>query len=103
MSWPSWRARPSTRFVRLYHRLALRAEPTRWANSYRQYGERDLLRLLQVRRLAETGVPLFRIGQVGAGGDGGRDPLGKLDDELTASIERLRRARADIAAILRDA
>lgn len=89
--------------IRHYHRLGLLAEPARRPNGYKRYGERDLLRLLRVRRLAELGVPLSLIGQVGAGGEGGQRGLRELDGELAASIERLRRARDDISAILRDA
>lgn len=88
--------------IRHYHRLGLLAEPRRRPNGYKQYDERDLLRLLRITRLAKVGVPLSRIGQVGAGGDGGQDALRELDDELAARIERLRRARADISAIVRD-
>ncbi|WP_193607804.1 MerR family transcriptional regulator [Nocardioides lijunqiniae] len=86
--------------IRHYHRLGLLAEPRRLPNGYKQYGERDLLRLLEVRRLAELGVPLSRIGQVGARGEGGQDALRELDAELAAGVERLLRARADISAIL---
>lgn len=88
--------------VRHYHRLGLLEEPERRYNGYKQYEVRDLVRLLRIRRLADLGVPLSRIGQFSEGGDGTADALRDLEAELAASIERLQQARDDIAAILRD-
>ncbi|WP_114561283.1 MerR family transcriptional regulator [Desertihabitans aurantiacus] len=88
--------------VRHYHRIGLLEEPGRHWNGYKQYGVRDLVRLLRIRRLAELGVPLSAVGEVGAGCDGAPEALRALDAELTASIERWQRARSAIAAILRD-
>lgn len=88
--------------IRHYHRLGLLDEPERRYNGYKQYGVRDLVRLLRIRRLTDLGVPLSRIGEVGAGSESAPDALRELDAELAASIERLQQARADIAAILRD-
>jgi len=48
--------------VRHYHRLGLVDEPHRDSSDYRRYGSAELTRLLQVRTLAEAGVPLARIG-----------------------------------------
>lgn len=47
--------------IRHYHRLGLVDEPRRDASGYRRYGSPDLLRLVQVRTLAENGVPLSEI------------------------------------------
>lgn len=47
--------------VRHYHRLGLVAEPDRDTSGYRRYGSADLFRLVQVRTLAEAGVPLAEI------------------------------------------
>lgn len=88
--------------IRHYHRLGLLVEPERRYNGYKQYGVPHLVRLLRIRRLADLGVPLSRVGEVEAGGESTPDALRALDAELAASIRRLRRARADIAAILRD-
>ena len=48
--------------VRHYHRLGLLDEPRRDSSGYRRYGAAQLLRLAQVRTLAEAGVPLAEIG-----------------------------------------
>ncbi|MFD1714234.1 MerR family transcriptional regulator [Amnibacterium flavum] len=86
--------------VRHYHRTGLLAEPDRMSNGYKQYQVRHLVRLLQIRRLRELGVPLEQIEQVGASGDASADALRAIDADLGASIERLQRARAEIRAIL---
>jgi DNA-binding transcriptional MerR regulator len=87
--------------VRHYHRVGLLDEPERRYNGYKQYGASHLVRLLQIRRLRDLGVPLAQIEAVGASGD--RDPAAALlaiDADLAASIERMQRARAEIRAIL---
>ncbi|WP_214318123.1 MerR family transcriptional regulator [Nonomuraea sediminis] len=48
--------------IRHYHRLGLVDEPRRDSSGYRRYGSSDLLRLVQIRTLAESGVPLSEIG-----------------------------------------
>lgn len=50
--------------VRHYHRLGLVTEPVRDSSGYRRYRSGDLLRLVQVRTLAEAGVPLAEIGDL---------------------------------------
>lgn len=87
--------------VRHYHRSGLLEQPERLSNGYKQYGARHLVRLLQIRRLRDLGVPLAQIEAVGSAG--GEDPsraLLAIDAELAASIERLQRARVEIRAIL---
>ncbi|WP_258724921.1 MerR family transcriptional regulator [Cellulomonas sp. NS3] len=87
--------------VRHYHRSGLLEEPERMSNGYKQYRARHLVRLLQIRRLRDLGVPLTQIEAVGAGG--GASPaqaLLAIDAGLAESIERLQRARAEIRAIL---
>lgn len=87
--------------VRHYHRLGLLPEPERRYNGYKQYGVGHLVQLLRIRRLVDLGLPLA---QISALDDGGRDQelLREVDAELVASIERVQRARASIAAILRE-
>jgi DNA-binding transcriptional MerR regulator len=50
--------------VRHYHRLGLVDEPRRDPSGYRRYTSTDLHRLVQVRTLAEAGVPLAKIGDL---------------------------------------
>jgi DNA-binding transcriptional MerR regulator len=88
--------------VRHYHRLGLLPEPERRHNGYKEYGARDLVCLLRIRRLADLGVPLSQIGDVSGGGDADHEMLRELDAELAAQIERLTKARAEIADIVRD-
>lgn len=88
--------------VRHYHRLGILNEPGRRYNGYKQYGVRDLVRLLRIRRLGELSVPLSRIDQLRARGESTPDALSELDSELERKIERLRRARADIATLIRE-
>jgi len=48
--------------IRHYHKLGLLAEPGRDGSGYRRYGSDDLLRLVRLRTLATSGVPLAEIG-----------------------------------------
>ncbi|GGA54485.1 transcriptional regulator, MerR family protein [Pseudoclavibacter endophyticus] len=86
--------------VRHYHRSGVLEEPERMSNGYKQYGARHLVRLLQIRRLRDLGVPLAQIESVGPGGDTPNEALLAIDADLAASIERLQRARAEIRAIV---
>jgi DNA-binding transcriptional MerR regulator len=87
--------------VRHYHRAGLLEEPERLSNGYKQYSARHLVRLLQIRRLRDIGVPLVQIEAVGsASGAIPAEALLAIDADLAASIERLQRARAEIRAIL---
>ncbi|GIF63887.1 transcriptional regulator, MerR family protein [Asanoa ishikariensis] len=88
--------------IRHYHRLHLLDEPDRRYNGYKKYGVPDLVCLLRIRRLAELGVPLSQIGEVGKSADGTPDALRRVDAELAGRIARLEKARSDIAAILRE-
>ncbi|WP_241992580.1 MerR family transcriptional regulator [Cryobacterium lactosi] len=87
--------------IRHYHSLGLLEAPERKYNGYKQYRVHHLVRLIQVRRIAELGVPLSHVradkdGVVVLGG------LQQLDQCVQEEIERLHRARSDMAAILRD-
>ncbi|KJQ52709.1 MerR family transcriptional regulator [Microbacterium sp. SA39] len=85
--------------VRHYHREGLLELPERTSNGYKQYTVRHLVRLLQIRRLRDLGVPLDRIDVVGDEGGAAMDALHAVDADLGLSIERLQRARAEIRAI----
>lgn len=86
--------------VRHYHRTGLLNEPTRRYNGYKQYGVFDLIRLLRIRRLSELGVPLSQIREICDGGAAAPDVLRQVDAGLASEIERLSKARSDIATIL---
>ncbi|WJL96621.1 MerR family transcriptional regulator [Microbacterium sp. ET2] len=86
--------------VRHYHRVGLLDQPERMSNGYKQYGVAHLVRLLQIRRLRDLGVPLEQIEKVGGAQESSADALAAIDADLARSIERLQRARAEIRAIL---
>ncbi|MDP9796113.1 DNA-binding transcriptional MerR regulator [Catenuloplanes nepalensis] len=88
--------------VRHYHRLGLLEAPERRSNGYKQYGVPHLVCLLRIRRLVELGVPLSEIGVARSNGDVPPEVLRRVDAQLAAEVERLQKARADIAVILRD-
>ncbi|MEU6783090.1 MerR family transcriptional regulator [Nonomuraea angiospora] len=88
--------------IRHYHRLGLLEEPERRYNGYKQYGVPHLVCLLRIRRLVELGVPLSEIGVARSNGDVPLEVLRQVDAQLAAEMERLRKARSDIAVILRD-
>jgi DNA-binding transcriptional MerR regulator len=96
------RAGTTVNTIRHYHRIGLLEEPERQHNGYKQYEVRHLVSLLRIRRLADLGVPLSQIGDVSAGADVAPETLRNLDGEIQESIARLEKARAGIAAILRD-
>ena len=83
--------------VRHYHRRGLLDEPPRAGNGYKQYGVDHLVRLLQIRRLRDLGVPLAEVRRTETGVGASPEILEALDAELVATIERAERARADIA------
>jgi len=86
--------------VRYYHQLGLLDEPARLTNGYKQYEVRHLVRLLQISRLTDLGVPLAQIESIGSSVDDPAGALHTIDAELAATIERLQRIRAGLAAIL---
>jgi len=86
--------------VRYYHQLGLLEEPSRLSNGYKQYEVQHLVRLLQITRLTDLGVPLAQIQAVGGAGDEPDAALRVLDSELEATIERLQRIRGELALIL---
>ncbi|GAA0962154.1 helix-turn-helix domain-containing protein [Frigoribacterium faeni] len=86
--------------VRYYHQLGLLDEPERLSNNYKQYEVRHLVRLLQITRLTELGVPLAQIESLGSSVDDPQAALRTIDAELAATIERLQRIRRELAAIL---
>jgi DNA-binding transcriptional MerR regulator len=88
--------------VRHYHAVGLLEAPDRRYNGDKQYRVRHLVRLIRVRRLVELGVPLSEVESSDGDGVTILGGLRQIDAKVGADIERLRRTRSDIAAILRD-
>ncbi|TFD92058.1 MerR family DNA-binding transcriptional regulator [Cryobacterium lactosi] len=86
--------------VRHYHKLGLLDEPDRLANGYKQYQVPHLVRLLQITRLADLGIPLGQIAPSDRADQAPDAALRLLDAELEAKVRRLRRIRHELAVIL---
>jgi DNA-binding transcriptional MerR regulator len=90
----------SLRAVRHYHQVGLLAEPERRTNGYKQYGVAHLVRLVRIKRLTDLGFSLPQIAAMGDTHDHPEEALRALEAELTATIERLQRARVELGIIL---
>ncbi|MDD7968253.1 MerR family transcriptional regulator [Actinomycetospora lemnae] len=88
------------RAVRHYHEVGLLEEPARRANGYKQYGVAHLVRVLRIKRLTDLGFSLAQIAEMGDTEEHPEQALRALDAELAATIERLQRARLELATIL---
>jgi DNA-binding transcriptional MerR regulator len=89
------------RAVRHYHEVGLLEEPERHSNGYKQYGVQHLVRVLQIKRLVDLGVPLAQVASMGRADKEPDEALRLLDADLETSISRLRQVRAELAVILR--
>lgn len=87
--------------IRHYHEIGLLDVPERTANGYKQYKVSHLLRLLQIKRLSDLGVPLSQVAAMERADEEPDEAIQVLDAELEATIERLNRVRAELAVILR--
>ncbi|NKZ01488.1 MerR family transcriptional regulator [Nocardiopsis alborubida] len=94
-------ANTTVKAVRYYHKIGLLDMPERTANGYKQYQVPHLVRLLQIRRLSDLGVPLSEVESMGRADEDPDEAIRVLDGELEATVERLNRVRAELAAILR--
>lgn len=86
--------------VRYYHQVGLLDEPERAGNGYKQYGVPHLVKLLQIKRLSDLGLPLAQIAALCGADADPDDAIRVLDAELAATIERLQRVRAELAVVL---
>ncbi|MET9327096.1 MerR family transcriptional regulator [Tsukamurella sp. NPDC003166] len=77
----------STRAIRHYHRIGIVAEPARESNGYRSYTLDDVVLVLRIRRLAETGMSLDEIADV-LDDDGHHRELDEVLAELDADLAR---------------
>ncbi|MDT0341973.1 MerR family transcriptional regulator [Streptomyces litchfieldiae] len=95
----------TTRTVRHYHHIGLLPETARQANGYREYGLRDAVRLSRIRRLTELGLSLDEVGDILAdeGGAELHEVLTELDADLARQEEAIRRRRARLAELLKQA
>lgn len=76
--------------IRHYHQHGLIDEPRRDRSGYRRYGSADLLRLVQVRTLADAGVPLAEIVPIlDADPDRFAAALVAVEQRLTSRIDEL--------------
>jgi DNA-binding transcriptional MerR regulator len=87
--------------IRHYHEIGLLDVPERAANGYKQYKVSHLIRLLQIKRLSDLGVPLSQVAAMGRADEEPDEAIRLLDAELAATVERLNRVRAELAVILR--
>lgn len=90
------------RALRHYHKIGLLPEVPRDPNGYRRYRARDLVRVLRIRQLAATGMPLRKIGNVLEHDTLIQDELlAELDRELKEQVERIEAQRMMIAELRR--
>jgi DNA-binding transcriptional MerR regulator len=87
--------------VRHYHAMGMLDEPRRTANGYKQYETAHLIRLVQIKRLSDLGLPLAQIATMDRADQVPDEAIRLIDAELGAAIERLQRTRAELALILR--
>src|SRR5262249_31793676 len=86
--------------VRHYHRLGLLEEPLRDSSGYRRYGAEHAIALVEIRTLAEAGVPLARIDELlDAGPDRFTAAIAEIDRGLRRRVEELVGVRERIARL----
>ncbi|WP_433869254.1 MerR family transcriptional regulator [Saccharopolyspora sp. CA-218241] len=105
MAWSTRRladlAGTTVKTVRHYHAIGLLEEPARAGNGYKQYGTPHLVRLLQIGRLRELGMPLSSIAELEETSEAFTRTLRALDSQLAASITHQQQLRVAIADLLR--
>ena len=88
------------RAVRHYHQIGLLPEPERDASGYRTYQAAAVVRLIQIRTLAEAGVPLARVRQLlDADPETFAAATSEIDRQLRAQIRALQEHRRRIAQL----
>ena len=90
----------TVRAVRHYHHVGLMPEPARDGSGYRTYGAGDVVRLVRIRTLAESGVPLARVQELlhATPAEFG-EAVAQIDAELRARIRALQEHRRRIARL----
>src|SRR3954464_2109190 len=90
----------TVRAVRHYHARGLLPEPERDASGYRRYGAGAVADLVRIKTLAEAGIPLSRVQTLlAAPPDEFARAIQEIDHGLKAEIERLQRARTQVAEL----
>lgn len=91
----------TVRTIRYYHQVGILPEPRRRANGYRDYTVDDLVTILTITQLAQSGLSLEQAGAVAADAEPTQAALDEVDRALEARIatlteqrERLAQARA---------
>ncbi|WP_300590687.1 MerR family transcriptional regulator [Microbacterium sp.] len=79
----------SARMLRHYDRIGLVQPSERTSSGYRDYGDDDLRRLLQVEALRSLGMPLRQVGN--ALQDSGATPTDILDRVIAGTVEAIAR------------
>ena len=79
--------------------LGLPTEPERMSG-YKQYGASHLLRLHQIRRMRELGIPLADIGAVEDDHEQQQLALKQLESDLGEQIAALEKARTEVSQLL---
>lgn len=93
-------AEVSVRTVRHYHQIGLLPEPERDGAGYRRYRAGDLVALVRIRTLADSGVPLSRIADLLEAPQQELDEaVSEIDRELLARIRELRQTRVRLARL----
>ncbi|MET9230141.1 MerR family transcriptional regulator [Lentzea sp. NPDC003310] len=84
------------RAIRHYHQIGLLPEPERGADGRRRYGNDDMIRLLWIRRMAETGIRLDDMRTAFDDAQGIDESLTRLEESLAAQEAEIRRQRATL-------
>jgi DNA-binding transcriptional MerR regulator len=88
------------RAIRHYHEIGLLPEPERGGDGRRRYGYDDMIRLLWIRKMAETGISLDDMrAAFGEARDEASDidaVLGRLEETLAAQEAAVKRRRAAV-------
>jgi DNA-binding transcriptional MerR regulator len=84
------------RAIRHYHQIGLLPEPARGTDNRRRYGYDDMIRLLWIRKMAETGISLDDMRPAFEDTPDIGDALARLDETLAAQEADIKRRRAAV-------
>jgi DNA-binding transcriptional MerR regulator len=84
------------RAIRHYHAIGLLAEPERGSDDRRRYAYDDMIRLLWIRRMADTGISLDDIRAGFEGATGIEQSLDRLEESLVSKAAAIEAQRAAV-------